>query len=419
MKTRRELLKLAAFAPFLGSPLSEASATIPFVGKFVVNIQAAGAWDVTCFCDPKENQPGERIITNWSSENETQSSGNIRYAPFANNEVFFKKHASKMLVINGVDSQTNAHSIGETVNWSGRTASGYPTLTAMYSALRAPGLPMSYLTFGGFSPSENIIRSTLLGRSPEGISRLLKPNRHGSSSIIDDELWSLINTLQVNDSRSALKTRFSVAGNVRSREAYASAMLASDQLIEFGESLPVDNSFAERGYNGYIKSQAQFAVAAFKAGVSAAADLYLGGFDSHQDNDQEQAPLLTELTDGISYLWDAAEEAGIADRLIVIVGSDFSRTPYYNSGQGKDHWPYGSFVIMEKNAKYTNKMVEGTDELQNALRIDPTTLKPSGFGAKILSSHVHAELRNYLGLAKSDLDDYFPFNNDVRFNFFS
>ena len=74
---------------------------------------------------------------------------------------------------------------------------------------------------------------------------------------------------------------------------------------------------------------------------------------------------------------------------------------------------------MEKNAKYTNKMVEGTDELQNALRIDPTTLKPSGFGAKILSSHVHAELRDYLGLAKSDLDDYFPFNNDERFNFFS
>ena len=122
----------------MGSFPTLASAATPFAGKFVVTIQAVGAWDVTCFCDPKENQPGEMPITNWSKNNETQSAGNIRFAPFANNEAFFKKHASKMLVINGVDSQTNAHGIGETVNWSGRTAAGYPTLTALYSAINAP-----------------------------------------------------------------------------------------------------------------------------------------------------------------------------------------------------------------------------------------------------------------------------------------
>jgi uncharacterized protein (DUF1501 family) len=29
--------------------------------------------------------------------------------------------------------------------------------------------------------------------------------------------------------------------------------------------------------------------------------------------------------------------AAAIDALLVIVGSDFSRTPYYNSGDGKDH----------------------------------------------------------------------------------
>ena len=83
-----------------------------------------------------------QLITAWSTNNETQTSGNIKYAPFANNEAFFKKYADRMLVINGVDSLTNSHSIGETVNWSGRTALGYPTLTAMYSAaLRAQSDP--------------------------------------------------------------------------------------------------------------------------------------------------------------------------------------------------------------------------------------------------------------------------------------
>lgn len=419
MKTRRDILKLAALAPFMGSFPSLASAATPFAGKFVVTIQAVGAWDVTCFCDPKENQPGEMPITNWSKNNETQSAGNIRFAPFANNEAFFKKHASKMLVINGVDSQTNAHGIGETVNWSGRTAAGYPTLTALYSAINAPNLPMSYVSFGGYSRTENIVRSTQLGWSVNQIAELLRPNSNGDRSVIDNELWSLIKTLHGNDSRAALDTSTLIAGNRRSREAYLESMLAVDPLVEFGEMLPSRDDIAPRGDNGFLKQQAQFAVLAFKAGVSVTADMNLGGFDSHENNDAEQEPLLSELTEGIDYLWDAAEEAGIAERLVVIVGSDFSRTPYYNSGDGKDHWPYGSYIIMEKGANYTNRVVTGTDEVQDVLKVDPATLKPSGFGTKIETSHVHDALRDYLGIASSPITKLFPFNKTEKFDFFS
>ena len=123
----------------------------PFSGKLVVTLQARGAWDVTHFCDPKQNQPGSDIITNWSKNDETRTQGNLRYAPVAANKLFFERHFNKTLVINGVDSQTNAHSIGETISWSGRTAAGYPSLTALYSAAVAPQLPMSYLSFGGFN----------------------------------------------------------------------------------------------------------------------------------------------------------------------------------------------------------------------------------------------------------------------------
>ena len=419
MKTRRDILKLAALAPFMGSFPTLASAATPFAGKFVVTIQAVGAWDVTCFCDPKENQPGEMPITNWSKNNETQSAGNIRFAPFANNEAFFKKHASKMLIINGVDSQTNAHGIGETVNWSGRTAAGYPTLTALYSAINAPNLPMSYVSFGGYSRTENIVRSTQLGWSVNQIAELLRPNSNGDRSVIDNELWSLIKTLHGNDSRAALDTSTLIAGNRRSREAYLESMLAVDPLVEFGEMLPSRDDIAPRGDNGFLKQQAQFAVLAFKAGVSVTADMNLGGFDSHENNDAEQEPLLSELTEGIDYLWDAAEEAGIAERLVVIVGSDFSRTPYYNSGDGKDHWPYGSYIIMEKGANYTNRVVTGTDEVQDVLKVDPVTLKPSGFGTKIETSHVHDALRDYLGIASSPITKLFPFNKTEKFDFFS
>ncbi len=121
------------------------------------------------------------------------------------------------------------------------------------------------------------------------------------------------------------------------------------------------------------------------------------------------------LDDGMSF--DELAAAAI-DALLVIVGSDFSRTPYYNSGDGKDHWPIGSYIIMEKGARYTNRLVDGTDELQNALAIDPKTLKPSTFGTKILTSHVHDALRDYLGLANASTTAIFPFNNPEKFNFF-
>ena len=419
MNTRRNFLKLAALSPIVAGYPSASHGAAPFAGKFVVTIQALGAWDVTCFCDPKENQRGEAEITQWSKEDEIQTTGNIKYAPFANNESFFKKHANKMLVINGVDSLTNSHSIGETVNWSGRTALGYPTLTAMYSAAYAPNLPMSYVTFGGFNRTENLIRATQLGWSVKNIGTLLKPNSDDNRSMMNDEIWSHIKVVHANDTRASITGNSVTAGNRSAREAYLSSLTSMDPLVDFADTLPAKNSEWEpRGQNGNLRQQAQFTIAAFKAGVSITADLTQGGFDSHEDNDLEQATNLADLTDGVDYLWEAAEAAGIADRLVVILGSDFSRTPYYNSAQGKDHHAVGSFIVMEKGVSFTNRVINGSDEGQNAVKIDTQTFQPSGFGTKLVTSHVHSALRYYLGLVGSDNDLVFPLKNEDKFNFF-
>ena len=49
----------------------------------------------------------------------------------------------------------------------------------------------------------------------------------------------------------------------------------------------------------------------------------------------------------IDYLWDYAERHGVANRMVVVIGSDFGRTNFYNSAEGKDHWPIGSYIVME------------------------------------------------------------------------
>jgi hypothetical protein len=421
--SRRLFLKALSLSGLaLAHPSFVFSATAsPFAGKFVLTVQARGAWDVTYFCDPKENQRGSDVITNWSRSDQTASTGNLKYAPVAKNQSFFERHYSKILIINGVDAQTNSHSIGETANWSGRTADGYPSITALYAAVNAPELPMTYLSFGGFSKTANLLRPTMLPHSASDLRFYLRPNTdHGGNSIIDPEVWSLIRKLNADGARSMLEDEKVLARSRQNRAAYLQSVSSNEALAEFAATLPTQKEEQEISRGNRLTSQVNFALLAFRAGVSCTADLQQGGFDSHNDNDTQQIQLLGELTDALDYLWDFAEALGIADRLLVIVGSDFSRTPYYNSGNGKDHWPIGSFMIMEKGKRYTNRVIGSTDEAQNAMGIDLATLNPMNMGGtKLLTAHVQKALRNYLGLDTAAVTQGFPLINTESINFFS
>jgi hypothetical protein len=79
--------------------------------NLLLMFQATGAWDVASFCDPKENSDASERITKWSTNDTTKMAGNIPYAPFSNNAEFFEKHHRDMMVINGIEAQTNAHGI--------------------------------------------------------------------------------------------------------------------------------------------------------------------------------------------------------------------------------------------------------------------------------------------------------------------
>ncbi len=78
---------------------------------------------------------------------------------------FFEKYYQHMLVINGVDAQTNSHTVGIVHNWSGRNSDGYPTLSALLAAYYAPALPIPYLSFGGYSQTAGVTRFTRIDRA--------------------------------------------------------------------------------------------------------------------------------------------------------------------------------------------------------------------------------------------------------------
>jgi len=89
-----------------------------------------------------------------------------------------------------------------------------------------------------------------------------------------------------------------------------------------------------------------------------------------------------------------------------VVGSDFGRTPFYNEGDGKDHWNITSIIAM--GAGITgNRVIGATDKNFEALKLNPDTLEPDSNGIIITPQHIHRSLRDFLGVT-SDLDSLFP-----------
>lgn len=431
MKTsRRNFIKKLAYAGGLmqfPTLLPQSFAQTTYAGKLVITVQFLGAWDVSSFCDPKENVTGELEINHWARSDETRQAGNIPYAPYGRNETFFEKHYPKMLVINGIDAQTNAHETGEIHSWSGRTAAGYPSITALTAAVKAPELPLAYLSFGGFGNTEGLIRSTRID-TPGNIRNIIFPNRSPYNADFlnhTESDWDRIRAAQLQSLNMLAGEPGIAARDQLNRQYYLDTFSKAEQIQAFGDLIPSNDQIQQirqplPNFGSALHQQVQMALLAFKAGVSISADLWDGGFDTHAFHDRDHEPLLANSIDAVDYLWDYAEELGLADRLLVILGSDFSRTPYYNSGEGKDHWPIGSHIIMEKNVGFTNKVIGETDEGQNAYRYDATTLqRDDSTGTIMYPKHIHKALRKYIGIEDDPIVKRFPFNNTEDFDFFS
>lgn len=399
-----------------------------YTGRFLVTLQLDGAWDATSFCDPKMNVPGELEINHWARTGEIQTAGNLRYAPFGKNATLFQRHYRDMLVINGVDSQTNSHTTGVTFNWSGRIDEGYPSLPALFSRIRAPAMPLSYITNGGFADTAGVTRFVRM-TGAEGLRGILRPNEiwwtgRENHAFLDPADFKAINEAQQRKLAGRKLDALRLPRDRRQMQGQYEAMISSPLLQRYAEALPSDAEVAPRLPGKYdaanIRQQTQLAVIAFAAGVAVAADLWTPGFDTHDRHDMLHTGALDVAIEGLLYLWEYAEARGIADRLTVLVGSDFGRTPYYNSGDGKDHWAIGSTIVMQRDAPWANRVVGLTDGGHNAFRINPRTLqRDDAAGILIHPRHIHHAMRNLLGIAAHPLTQKYPFGGVETIDFFN
>lgn len=427
---RRDFLKAASWSGLaLACPgMKMHAAPGGYSGTLLFHIQVDGGWDVTSFCDPKLNVAGELPINNWAFTDDIRTAGNIAYAPVAGNQIFFEKYYRDMLVVNGLDSQTNAHTTGVTHTTSGEIAVGYPTLGSLFASANAGEIPLAYINNGGYSESAGLVRASRVG-DPSTLVDILRSNNPSYTESLS-ETWFpagvldyIRNARDTRRERQLAETALSVRAR-NNRQAFDESVRAAASLSDLTDILPSEDQrepVVQAGpLNSTLRQQIQVGVLASEAGVTSAVDLWIPEFDTHANHDEAHYPVLSFLTESIDYLWEYAEERGISDRMVVLISSDFGRTPFYNSYGGKDHWPIGSAIVMQRNVDWGNRTIGLTDEGHNAIKVNPSTLQRDDTGGtNIYPAHVHLALRDYLGLVNHPSAQAFPFRNTEMMDIFN
>jgi hypothetical protein len=314
-----------------------------------------------------------------------------------------------MVVVNGVDAQTNSHETGRLFNWTGSNAEGRPSLSALHAAANSPDQPLAYSVYGGNTTRTAGLVSYNRFDRIDRLRELSQPLRSAwnPESFMRPEIELLEAQRLTNESVSALFTAADLTPRQRkSLINFQSAREGRDGLEKLAELLPREEELqqgeefqaGDNMFGSNLKQQMQGALTVMQSGLGSSADLSLGGFDSHENHDVVHDALYTHLADSITFFWDYAEALGLADRILLVVGSDFGRTNMYNNGNGKDHWPIGSYMLMEQGARWGNRVVGASDELHFARRINPNSLEVSDNGISITPAHIHRAVQQYLGL---------------------
>lgn len=413
---RRDFLKWCAMSGLgLAAPISFPRLTQaeqkgelpPYEGPYYIVFNASGGWDTTYLMDPK----GVDGINRLYSQGDILTQGEHRFAPTAknkkggiSNEEFYAEFGNELFVFNGLDYSVNNHSPCSRYMATGKLDSlAYPTFAALVAACQGPACPLSFLTFGNYSATGNLVAMSRVPYLPS-------LQRIANADAIDGNTRSPYHSdfaldrieMALSDEHQTGTALPSLPREKRAENMLYAAQVNSKALARVTPHIPKEVPKQR------LAQQAEIALSSFKAGVCVSANLSIGQFDSHANNDEDQMKLIPEFLEGIAYVLRRAEELQIREKLVVIAQSEMGRTPTYNKGNGKDHWSIGSILFIGPGMK-GNRVLGATDDGQFAIPLEPKTLTTNkDKGIRVRPEHIHEALRQYAGISSHAYSEKFP-----------
>ncbi|MBX3206472.1 MAG: DUF1501 domain-containing protein [Labilithrix sp.] len=453
---RRDFVKLAGFAGlsmFFPTVLGREAHADPAIwgGPYFLHMHAAGGWDPTMLCDAKVTAPGvtpayeNRLITEVADINgivvPTATAAGKFLLRNNNNPVedpqnFFSTVGKSVLVLNGVDTQTNNHDTGVQGLACGHNDIELPALAALFAGKVAKqiNVPMAFLAGGQYNRTGDVVG---ISRFPgDKVALLTDPYKAAPQD--ERALLSEVAVRRITELReerfSRLEAQTSLPRTKRTFNAFREAAkggasvnllkavagapdpsidsLANDLAPDTRAYLtaPVNNNGAARFID--MGRPLETVLRCFQAGVSASATFAQGGFDTHADHDTSQANAMSTFMARLRYVLLRAQQMNLRDKLYVMVTSDFGRTPRYNTGNGKDHWNVTSALLVGPGIR-GGRAIGKTDEGHKALRVargNVSQVLPDKDtnGVRIHPSHLHRELRRVLGIDQTPFIGQFP-----------
>jgi uncharacterized protein (DUF1501 family) len=441
---------LAMVLPWGASSQARAQ-SLRYQGPYFINLLALGGWDPTFTFDPKTNIGTTAFpAMNKLAEGKTIQRLTPNGAPFIEHDFmepspamgvmplrmismrdFMTRVSSRFVVLNGIDTATNNHEVGQQLLGCGRSNEVLPAFAALAAARVAAerDVPLAFVGAGGFEYTGDLVSLSRL--SPSALSELAFPERLDVSNAASATLERSVVSKVLEARNKSLNAQLDAAAQPRTKAALSAlrdarrrtsslqlitnalprnAMSGQLQLVQAADYFP--HLEPHRAYFGDLTAamqQAELTMLAFREGLAVSANMYFGQFDTHADHDVQQQRQAGRLFLLLRYLFEKADALGISQSLYLTVTSDFGRTPGYNANNGKDHWNVTSALLSAPSAVLgtAGQVVGGSDEQHRPLAVTATgatVAMPSSSATRLKALHLHRTLRQAFGLAGSDLD---------------
>ena len=415
------------------------AADAPYTGPLLVTVHAGGGWDPIFLTDPKPSAELNRVSQAVGTVGRIRFSDHpVSAAAFGydanyaaiyderllSNRTFFTRHGARTTVFNGVDTRTNNHDTGTRYTWSGRSEVGNPAIGALLAAMaggisdgQAKGPPLAFLSAGGYDNPGGLVPLSRASSS-SSMRKLMFPGAIDASKPDEAQFHSPTTTDAIARARAArLEAQTGAATLPAMRRALGELAAARGSMGELSAlelptlvDLPGNNLEDVQA----VMQTTQLAMASMKAGLTLAASLSYGGFDTHGNHDRDQVVRIAKLLGIVDHVLSEAAAQGLSDRLYVAVGSDFGRGPFYNgtnANSGKDHWSTTSCLVIvppARAAQYGDRVIGGTTDDVRARAIAPGSFAFDDQGVVPSPLAIHRGLRKLLGISGSAGAARFP-----------
>lgn len=340
-----------------------------------------GGWDILETVDPKvASTAGIDVAYDWGlAHTLAGASADTKIGRWLPN---LAAQGQDILLLRGLAMGTTSHDAGKVymdtgiLSNSGRVnAASIPSIVASESQATIPIIQLN----GGMEPridrgllnpvsvvrAENLaLYQSMYPKTPEEVQRSLKILDYMQNSVT--RIQSAVgNNDRIKDVAAAQdKIRAQINGGI----AQQLALTPEDEA-------PYGSGTAMRG--GGNQNARAFALAEklLRNNLVTTINMGIGGFDTHANQERNLQPILSSFDSSLATFIERLRTQGQLDSTLIVLYSDFGRTPKINSGAGRDHWPVSGAMLIGGGLA-GGRAIGGTDNSLLGVNCDENTGAP-------------------------------------------